>query len=315
MDWKDPDKEKFQARRTKGRVELDGSSGNALERDENLEERWEKSGAGAPKWVVALVAGGLLAGGVGLVVTSRSAVTPSEKNVGSGSAVEAVETKSFLEQASAEEIQDAVEAMVSGFMNANSNLERCKYVLGGDRLKETMDEFYSRFGSATQPQGFGKIQTAESAAFEGEMIVIALAVEQTGKKAWMYSLFSEGDGVKIDWETSVSYGEYSWPRFLREKPREKVQMRVYLKRLPAFKATRFLPNEADAYEVTAFGEKEFEVLYVPQGSEIGEALAGIVPEKVKHPVNLYLRWSEKDELEVVELIHNLWTASDRKKNE
>ena len=306
MDFKDSDKEKFQSNKTKRLVGLEGPS--------EIEERWESQDSGLPKWLIVLVVGGLVGVVLAIVIFGQST---GDEPVGDELVADpvVVEEPAFIERSSTEEIHRAVRETVKGFMEAKSNVERCRYILGGERLKGTMDEFYARFGSETQPQGFGEMREPEPAAFEGETIMLVLAVDRSGKKAWMYSLFSEKDGMKIDWETSVGYGEYSWPRFLREKPREKTQMRVYLKRLPSFRATRTLPNEADAYEVTAFGERQTEVLYVAKGSGLSAVLQSVVPEGLKHPVNLYLSWNEKGELQADELIHNLWTAPDRKKNE
>ena len=315
MDKKDSGKDKYQARRTKGRVEVDGPSENAFEDEEQLEERWESTGFSLPKWVLALVVGGLIGVIVAAVIAYRTSANPPavRKEIALEQAV--IEEPSFIERSSSKEIQEAVEETVSGFMNASSNVERCRYVLGGERLQETMDEFYSRYGSASQPQGFGRIQTSEPAVFGGETIMIVLAIDKSGKRGWTYSLFSDDEGMRIDWESSVSYGEFSWPKFLREKPKTKVQMRVYLRRLPTYRATRKLPNEADAFEVTAYRESLTEVLYVAKESAVGEALEKIIPERVKHPVNLYLSWNDQGELQADELIHNLWAPSDHKKNE
>lgn len=315
MDLKDLDKEKYQAYQTRGRVELEGPSENLIEGAAQLEEGWAAAESGLPKLMVILVIGGLVGVVVAMVIFYRMAVNPVGENPKSEPEPVVVVELNFIERSTTGEVHQAVEETVRGFMEAKSNVERCRYVLGGDRLKETMDEFYSRHGSASQPQGFGEMRKPEPGAFEGEAIMLALAVDRSGKKAWMYSLFPRGDGMKIDWETSVSYGEYSWPRFLREKRKEKTQMRVYLQRLPSFKATRKLPTEADAYEVTAFGETQIEVLYVAKESEVNEALQAVVPEKLKHPVNLFLSWNEKGELQADEFIHNLWAAPQRKKNE
>ena len=315
MDLKDLNKEKDQAYQTRGRVELEGPSENLIEGATQLEERWEATQSGLPKLMVISVIGGLVGVVLAMVIFYRMSVNPAEENPRSGPELVVVEEFNFIERSTTSEVHQAVEKTVRGFMEAKSNMERCLYVLGGDRLKETMDEFYSRYGSASQPQGFGEMRKPEPGAFEGETIMFALAVDRSGKKAWMYSLFPRGDGMKIDWEASVSYGEYSWPRFLREKRKEKTQMRVYLQRLPSFKATRKLPNEADAYEVTAFGETQIEVLYVAKESEVNEALQAVVPEKLKHPVNLFLSWNEKGELQADEFIHNLWATPERKKNE
>ncbi|MBL6922202.1 MAG: hypothetical protein ISR39_08550 [Akkermansiaceae bacterium] len=315
MDLKDPDNEKYQAYQTRGRVELEGPSENLIEGAAQLEEGWAAAESGLPKLMVILVIGGLVGVVVAMVIFYRMAVNPVGENPKSEPEPVVVVELNFIERSTTGEVHQAVQETVRGFMEAKSNVERCRYVLDGDRLKETMDEFYSRHGSASQPQGFGEMRKPEPGAFEGEAIMLALAVDRSGKKAWMYSLFPRGDGMKIDWETSVSYGEYSWPQFLREKRKEKTQMRVYLQRLPSFKATRKLPTEADAYEVTAFGETQIEVLYVAKESEVNEALQAVVPEKLKHPVNLFLSWNEKGELQADEFIHNLWAAPGRKKNE
>ena len=173
MDLKDLNKEKDQAYQTRGRVELEGPSENLIEGATQLEERWEATQSGLPKLMVISVIGGLVGVVLAMVIFYRMSVNPAEENPRSGPELVVVEEFNFIERSTTSEVHQAVEKTVRGFMEAKSNMERCLYVLGGDRLRETMDEFYSRYGSASQPQGFGEMRKPEPVAFEGETIMFA----------------------------------------------------------------------------------------------------------------------------------------------
>lgn len=279
------------------------------------EEKWGETGSPRGGLIATLLLVGLVISILGcLVAMMMMGKKGEEMQVESPSTDAVVPSVGFLERASQDEIKKATLDAVRGFMNATTNEERCRYLLGGESMVRTLDEFYSREDAAYLSSGFGKIQSSESAVFDGEIVIIALAVESSGKRAWAYSLFAgEENDMKIDWMTSVSYGEMNWPRFLKEKPRKPVQMRVYLKRLAGFQATRHNPDEYDAFEVTAYGYPvdQVEILYVAKGSDEGEDLAKCVGRGggARHPVNLSLSWGgERPVLQLEEVIHNLWTA-------
>jgi len=310
---KDSKEKKFEAKRSAGRPGIlgDGADSSREKNSLNLAEHWASGRKFSPLLVGAIVVVLLVA--LLAIFYSTGKSDSVEGNTNSEEGKKSVELD-FFERSTPAEIRRATEDAIRGFMNAKSNVERCRFVIGEEKLKEKMDEFYARFGTASTPLAFGKLESADQASFGGRAMMIALATEPSGKRAWMYNLFPVGDGMRIDWETSVSYGEYSWPRFLREQPEEAIQMRVYLKRLPLFKMRQRLASEYDTYELTAFGETQTANLFMKKDSEVTDQLRRYVPANAKHPMNLLLRWEPgkggEKEIQLEKILHNLWADEE-----
>lgn len=290
---------------------------------EILEESWGENERGKKKWIVAALMIVLILGFASVFIVTAF-VNPAEmmpqKTASQNNPVKPELPKApptFMDRATPEEVKKAVETTIRGFMNATTHEQRSQFILKGEMKAPKLAEFYSREQAAFLPQGFGKIQLSEPAAFNGQTMVLALAVEKSGKRAWSYSLFPAGDGMKIDWETSVSYGELNWNHFCQRQPAAPTQMRVYLSRIPAFQMTKFSPDDYDAYLMSAFGVPGTKTLRVTRGSPEAEKLSRFVGNSSKHPVNLLLSWrnNQQNEKKIIHLegvLHNLWTdPSDR----
>lgn len=217
----------------------------------------------------------------------------------------------FLETASVEEIEAQTLATVKGFMNAETPAERCRFVIGGKKLAEKMRAFYERPGSPA-PAPFGSILKVQDGAFGGHPIKIVFAAEDNGTVGWSFVLVSLRDRLAIDWEASVAYGQLSWDDLLRDQPRQPVQMRVYLRRMP----DEASPSpERHLYQVSARRSETPLLATVPTNSPAAIELARTVPPGASQPVNIRLRWpppsTDIPHAEITELLHNFWIDTER----
>lgn len=288
-----------------------------------LEESWGEQGNARKKLIIIGSLLSLLLLGVGGIITMGLLHEPAlVTQVNTATTNKEIPplpplTEAFMERTAPEEFSKAVETTLKGFMNASTHKERCQFILNGEGKISKLEEFYAREQAAFLPKGFGRVEVSIPAAFDGRSMVLALAVEKSGKRAWNYSLFPEGDSMKINWETSVSYGEMNWRSFLAEKPSKPTQMRVYLSQIPVVQMTQFSPDHYDAYTVSAYGVPGTVILPVPKGTPKANTLLKYVsPSAQKHPINLSLSWKIRENaqkksgqsLHLENVIHNLWTA-------
>lgn len=219
----------------------------------------------------------------------------------------------FTEAASAAEINASTKSAVRGFMEASTYADRCHFVVGGSTLEDRMRNFYQRPENPV-PNSFGSIIDLKSTAFVGTPMQIVSVAESNGHSGWTFNMLPTSDRMLIDWESSVGYGELSWPNLLNQQPTEPLAMRVYLHR-----CHRYLPPFTDessyeAFEITARGYSERLFGYALRNSPLQSQLQTIVPEGASQPVHITLRWKTKDPdcqaVEITSLLHNFWINPD-----
>ncbi len=210
-----------------------------------------------------------------------------------------------------ETVKTSIETTVRGYLSANTNEERCKWVIGGRETLDRMAEFFAR-PETRAPGSFGQILDVGDAAFDGLPMHMVMAAEADGINGHLLSVFEIGSQLLIDWESSVNYGEMAWERFLAEKPKTPVQMRVYLQR-DHYYNHGFADEETwDSYQLSTRGFPDRIATYVKKSGTLGETLRAIVPTGASQPVNAWLQWSDDNRaLTVVGLLHNHWVDTRR----
>ena len=216
----------------------------------------------------------------------------------------------FMETSSAAEVRASTEAAIRGFMNATTDAERCRFVLGGASVLPRMAEFHQRPNSPS-PEGFGSLLDVGLAAFSGIPIQVATASEANQQVGWSFILLPLRDRMVIDWEASVAYGTLSWPDFISNQPPQASDLRVYLKRL--------FPPDPDpglhVYEVSARAESATATATVKATTPLAALLTAIAPPGASQPVHARLQWRPHDAspptLEITDLLHNFWIDADR----
>jgi len=214
-------------------------------------------------------------------------------------------TPSFIETATPTEISKAVQQSVMGFMNAQSHQERIQHLISGHLREAQLKEFYQR-PQNHPPNGFAKIQQTEISAFQGIPMHSVFALEADQKSGWFFNLLPTQNGMKIDWESSVAFGEIPWTTFTEEKPTNPVTMRVLISR--SRKDKSLMPSENIAFcKIFRRGNNQSLPGFFQIDSTTALTLKKIIPPGGRQPVKAKLRWNPQGTaIEVVEVLHNFW---------
>ncbi|MDA0768225.1 MAG: hypothetical protein O3A87_11905 [Verrucomicrobia bacterium] len=215
----------------------------------------------------------------------------------------------FIRDSSAEAIALSVETAVRGFMEATTDEERCRWVGGGESLREEMAEFYAREG-VEAPRGFGGIESSKPLPFAGIPVEVVVAKEREGDGMEAFNLFPGSDRMLIDWESSVGYGEMGWEDFLKTHPTEAVQMRVFLRWENYYNYEFADDRKYQCLGVRVRDGNEELYGYVERGSETELRLREVVAADAITPMNLrlkFLPWSgDKRIVWIEEVLHAYW---------
>lgn len=194
-------------------------------------------------------------------------------------------------------------------MTATSHVERARFVMGGDDILPLMEDYYGRDGGIP-PNGCADIPDQMSSVVGGDLLIGAKGVDLNGRGIW-FSLISGRDGMVIDWESTVGYGELSWSGFLEKRPSEEVLMRVYLLRFVDEKKVGG-KNPSYFYRISGKGQSRSFIAEPIRGSEVESKLAEIVPASESHPATVRLRFREGQPFaEITEVVHDLWVDTER----
>lgn len=215
----------------------------------------------------------------------------------------------FLERSAPAEVERSVDHAVKGFMSAKSLSERAQFVIGGGEVLAKMKEFYGRKGHLP-PDGCSGIPDQISGVSGGGLMIGARGIDLNGSSTW-FTLVPGMEGMLIDWESTVGYGEMPWAQFLKERPTEELTMRVYL--------VRFIDEEDQGkkdvryyYKVSDRSNSSSVIAVPSQGSELEARLPEVVAARANHPVTVRIRFREGQPFaEITELVHDLWVDLKR----
>ena len=273
-----------------------------------LEEEWESNSNSIAGRAIMVVLSGLIFFilGAWLIYSIIISPTPSPKEA---SALRpSPPAPSFLETATTAEITAAVESCLKSFMNAQDNLQRCQTVKGGRKQLPKMNNFYSRFSPESLPSGFGRVLQKDWAAFKGQNIINVLALDASAKHILPFTLISDQNGLKIDWETSFCYGEYHWTAFLKKKPHTPTQMRVHLQRLSDKDLIGYDSEHYEVFQISMPNEELKITTLVPKNSPLQQELTEKAPGLLIHPMNLSLHWPvPQKNVQISSIIHKFWS--------
>ena len=301
---------RLRAEDRRGRV-FDHFHGDNLREEEELpppnpEENWVDANEGKSyPWLIRGLSAVILIVFIGVIAyTMQKPDEPSRSRRQTP-----FDEPSFLDSASPEEIKREAERVIAGFMNAKNNLERCQFILEGEKRLFQIEEFYGRPGF-DPPEGYGGRLKVEPYSLEGEALYVGLATSITAGKIWPFHLRPQNLGLLIDWEASVGYGDISWEQFIETKPNNPVKMRVYLTGILAPLDLGIEDENFRTFEVTVRGEESKSLISIERGTSIEKELAVIVPRSATHPINLLLRWdkngNDQPRLEILQILHNFW---------
>lgn len=129
------------------------------------------------------------------------------------SGIERIETK-----------REAIGAALAGFFGAGSVEEKLRWVRDPERVRPLMMDFYASHelkGAKWAGLGWSK-----SIAERGFRLGYVEAVFETGEPMALIVDETEEGRVKVDWESSVRYGELPWREFVQVKPAKPTLLRV-----------------------------------------------------------------------------------------
>ena len=129
------------------------------------------------------------------------------------SGIERIETK-----------REAIGAALAGFFGAGSVEEKLRWVRDPERVRPLMMDFYASHelkGSKWAGLGWSK-----SIAEPGFRLGYVEAVFESGEPMALIVEETEDGRVKVDWESSVRYGELPWREFVQVKPAKPTLLRV-----------------------------------------------------------------------------------------
>lgn len=260
---------------------------------------------------VAIVLGLLIAAvigvaGIGIWLAVSPDVPPPEDKPGvwAGRGSPAAELR-------AEQLNAAIESVARGYLEANNELARSRFVVGGRDALAAMREYHSRPGVGT-PQSFGRILDRSPTVIDGLPMHMVMVAEKEGNTTHLLSILPIRDRMLIDWESSVGFGELSWEKFISTKPIHPVQMRIYLKHDTAFNHAFSDDSIWDSYEVSTRGYPDTLPAFVAKNSDPGRQIRKLVQPGASQPLNIRLHWADEGRaLLITELIHNYWIDVDR----
>ncbi len=298
--------ERIKGERRWNEIEEGGSGGG---RPNRRAPEVESSAAGKYLLVAGGVAVLVMLAVVWVVVIKPKRNRPVEVMMGARTPEMKVTVSRFMRDSSAEVIARSVESAVRGFMDATTDEERCRWVGGGESLREEMAEFYARKG-VEAPRGFGGIESSKPLPFAGIPVEVVVAKEREGDGAEAFNLFPGSDRMLIDWESSVGYGEMGWEDFLKTHPTEAVQMRVFLRWDDYYNYEFADDRKYQCLEVRVRDGEETLYGYVERGSETERRLREVVAADAITPMNLrlkFLPWSgDKRIVWIEEVLHAYW---------
>lgn len=264
----------------------------------SIEDVAKKTGLRVPAmgWIVF---GGLLACILAIVFLGVFQSPPLEQEAAEvRMAVEAnkKEDKEEIEQKSVRQLFEALAACVAGYYSSSQIEEKLQYVRHPDRVRELMENHYSKNPILTGE--FVEFENYSALELEGVPFVYA-RVRFNDKESESVLLEHMSDGsFKVDWESNVHYLPVSWHDYIRQRPAKSLVMRVFVQP-DNFYVYEFRDNQKyDCYKLTNLGSDEYVYGYVEKGSvaslELRQFFMRVrrVAQPKSEPMILLLRFPE-----------------------
>ena len=199
---------------------------------DGFQEKWErdsdkgksKSGKGFERIAASTGGFGLVALTIVLSAMAFKSMTWSSDHMIAGEL-----QLSPSEQGQRDSVADAAE-VARTFLAARTIEEKMSLVRDPERVLPRMREYYSRPGVALLEKPVGEF--IASLGFEmGDREFTALTFPRHQGGVLTIALEHRFGRYRVDWESFVGYGEMSWERFVRDRPADPVEFRVYVRGL------------------------------------------------------------------------------------
>ncbi len=270
----------------------------------DAEDKMDGAPAAAPKWLrftiicvsVILIAGfiGILASGAYLLYDQNDPIPKTDAPNNSPIVFSDTESK------------ELITSTLEKFLNCINTEERLKYVLTPEIERSRMIDYYEKRGNLDV--ALWKIKLIKPANIEGIQIWMVAYLDV--KKNMRYMRFERmGNAFRIQWSSSVGYGELPWDQFAVAQPSEPVQMRCYILRNTGTNPSGFDPLIHYSF-IVENQRGEFTKPAIMHRNSEGAHLLDSIPTGSRNPVNLLLKYTDlpngNRQLVIDKLLHFQW---------
>lgn len=217
-------------------------------------------------------------------------------------------------QREAEKHFQDMEAVVGGFLAADTIEGKAKYVRHRERVLPLMKQFYKDHPLVVTEFSRTKEYRITSLDYRP---FLALKAEDVEGEHYPILLEDTKEGILVDWESFVCYQPIPPEKYIREKPLEPVSMRIYATP-DHFYAYEFADeSEYACYKLSFRNSEEWLYGFVKRGGVLDQKFRVTFPESIKkvhQPLILKLRFLEGSRAPrsvlIEELESKLWAFAE-----
>ncbi|MGJ8676960.1 MAG: hypothetical protein ACSHX0_05550 [Akkermansiaceae bacterium] len=208
---------------------------------------------------------------------------------------------------------------ISGYEEATTVEEKSQFVRHPERVLPLMKEYYSRVELVSG--SFKTILTITDVDINRNAFVYLNYITEDYSKRLLLLEKLEEKSYLVDWESTVSYSPLFWSDFVKTRPKQPLDMRVYLAKAHYY-LREFRDEEIyDCYKITALNSQDVLFGYVTKQSDTGQALdkymrlASNNGGASKQAMTVTLRFPEESSSNKFVLIDHLitdgWTITEK----
>ncbi len=218
------------------------------------------------------------------------------------------------------EVKRTLEAMTSaakGYLGAGTAGEKLAYVRHPERVKPLMERHYRRHG--LEAEEFLRFERMTPLGLRSQPFVYGKCELADGGSHKLLLEQMEDGTFKVDWESDVCYLPVGWTDFIRERPVEPVEMRVYVQRDNFFAYEFRDESRFDCYSLTTRDYEGSLFGYVEKGSKVAKEIRRNLSKATEDggtrlPCMLKLRFLEggnaKNAVVIESLVMPRWTFAE-----
>jgi hypothetical protein len=179
----------------------------------------------------------------------------------------------------------AVQKVMPAFFNAQTVEARLPFVTDPERAMERMSKFYTG-QRGSDPKIVSWSVGSPQAGPQGDYL--PLTIEDSTGGTVTVVMEETAEGVRLDWENLVAYGDANWQDWVSRRGLTPVSMRVRVRKVERYDAT-FTRDLYQSYEIEHRSGPPALTGYILRSERDAQNLARICSTENWHFANLYLR--------------------------
>ena len=206
--------------------------------------------------------------------------------------------------------EKAAVEVVNGFLNAQTNEERLKYVRNPERIGPLMEEWYAS-GEARSEWPDGQAILRDKIQDQGRYFV-RLAIEFAGLGSRIFVVEQQSkDRFKLDWETAVGYQPQPLSEFKSKQLRTPTEFRVKVKKSDYYNYHFIDRTKYFAVEL-AYPGREFSLIgYVDRSRAWAPGLIKQIAEGIQPSLIVQLKYPDDElkndsQVEILSIVSQTW---------